>query len=1687
MKEWFFAFIIIFAQISFSKQYFFRNYTIADGLIQSQVQVIIQDNEGYLWFGTLNGLSRFDGQQFVNFTIRDGLAGSAISAAAKDTNGIIWFGDENGGITRYNYRTHRFNPLNQYYNHPSSGILDILIDQKHNIWFGTFSSGLFKFNGDSLIQYTIRDGLGSMRISALCQMPNGDIWIGYDGGISILHDSKNVSPETISDFQDIPELKRDLVTDILLDSRNRLWIATQLSGVYVIDYTSNFIIKSIQHFHQDNFLPANWVLKIFQDRSGTIWLATFGGGLVKIKENNGNFFFETFDTSNGLAYDRIAEVYQDTEGNIWIGTYGAGVCQYLGKRFTYVTTSDGLEDNIIWSIYRDSYGDLWFGTNSGFNYFPDKKKAHFAGKTHNFHIGNQVLSIAEDPWHNLYFATYSKGLYRLDLSSGKLSHFTIQDGLPSNYLSQIKLDAYGQFWISTFAGDLVKFIPQPKGKPIFQKILKFSVPIFTIFPDSTGALWIGCDGKGLYKFKNNQLKNIVEKYNGYSLCVNSITQDSEGAIWFSTAGQGLFCYKGDSLHNYSVKDGLTTESCTLVISDYQDNIWVGHARGIDRFDGKKFDHFDKADGYIGLETNQNAVFKDPEGFLWFGTVGGAMCYNYREDRRQFSPPPVNITKIELFHQSIPIDSVHTYKPEQNFFIFYFTGINFYNPYRIKYSYILEGFDDQWSPLSKNQFATYSNLPSGEYTFKVKACFNDTLWSRQAADYHFVIQTPFLKSQLFLSLLTVSLILLAFFAYRLRVQAIERRNRFLEEKVKERTRLIIEEKKKTEKAFHALQESEEIFKALAESTSSAIFIYQGEFFRYVNPATEKITGYTRDELLQMKFWELAHPDYKEQIRRMGFARQKGENVLPAYEFKIVRKDGEERWIHLTATYINFRNKPAALGTAYDISDRKIAEESLRESETRYRLLFDMLPFGGEILDENGVIVDCSTSVTQLLGYSREEIIGKHITDFLAEEYRANFIEKHQQLLQGKTIQTEVVMIHKSGKRIHVMRAARPFYKRDGTLWGIIALSNDITELKNMELAHRESEERLRTLINAMPDTVCFKDGEGRWMESNIYNLKLFGLLNVPYKGKKNSELGKYNKFYQDALITCEKSDKLAWKKGTLVRMEETIPQPDGSEKVFDVIKVPIFYPDGKRKGLVVIGRDITDRKRAEQALLEEKEKLAVTLHSIGEAVIAIDKNYRIMIINRAAQNLIGWKEEEALGKKITEVVQPLSLENNKPIKPIVLKVLETGKKISHTEDLKIVTRNGEERLINETASPIFDKNGVIIGVVVVYRDITEKRHLENELIKMQKLESLGILAGGIAHDFNNILTSIMGNISLAKINMDKNDPLYKRLEGAENATMRARDLTHQLLTFSKGGAPVKKATSIRNIIVESTQFTLAGSNVGFKTHFDENLWEVEADKGQISQVIQNLVINAQQAMPNGGYIEIFAQNVHISKEDRLPLKPGRYVKIMIKDHGHGIPEKYLAKIFDPYFTTKKQGNGLGLATTYSIIKKHNGYITVESRVNVGTTFIIYLPAATKKETRRDGEQNVRAQFRGKVLVMDDEKDVQQILGNILEFLGFTPEFASHGEEAIQKYQNAMQQGEPFVLTIMDLTVPKGMGGREAITRLKKIDPNIKAIVFSGYSNDTVISEFRRYGFSGYIGKPFKVEELKKVIASVLNAE
>jgi len=499
----------------------------------------------------------------------------------------------------------------------------------------------------------------------------------------------------------------------------------------------------------------------------------------------------------------------------------------------------------------------------------------------------------------------------------------------------------------------------------------------------------------------------------------------------------------------------------------------------------------------------------------------------------------------------------------------------------------------------------------------------------------------------------------------------------------------------------------------------------------------------------------------------------------------------------------------------------------------------------------------------------------------------------------------------------------------------------------------------------------------------------------------------------------------------------------------------------------------------------EERLRVTLHSIGDGVITASLDSRVTMINRVAERLTGWKADEAVGKPIQEVFNIVDEFTGAPCESPVERILKKNTAIELSAHTILVSRDGTRRSISDSGAPIRDALQYTMGVVLVFRDETETRRMEESLRKTERLESLGALAGGLAHDFNNLLCGLFGFIELARTQADKPDEVRACLNEATEVFDRARGLTKQLLTFAKGGAPERHATNLGSLLRQGVNFALSGSNVAAEFEIPEDLWTCDVDRGQLYQALSNLALNGQQATPEGGKLVVRAVNWPEGQPVPFGLEEGRYVKVSIRDEGMGIPPSVLPRIFDPFFTTKEHGNGLGLAMVHSVISQHGGQVDVTSAIGRGTTFSIYLPASEQPHVELETVSlDLAAKGSERILVVDDEDTNVRAASGLLKQLGYRPAGAHNEQEALFIFRKACERGEPFDAAILDLTIKGGPGGKDIAQSLLKENSDLKLIATSGYSHDPIMSNPAEYGFHDRLHKPFRLAELADILAKAL---
>ena len=882
-----------------------------------------------------------------------------------------------------------------------------------------------------------------------------------------------------------------------------------------------------------------------------------------------------------------------------------------------------------------------------------------------------------------------------------------------------------------------------------------------------------------------------------------------------------------------------------------------------------------------------------------------------------------------------------------------------------------------------------------------------------------------------------------------------------------------------KAEAVQQHGGERWQFLVDKTSAWIWQTDANLRHiYTNAFVTKCLGYLPEELMSYDTLQLIHIDDHAIVEKIVQDARENKAGWINQVLRWRHKDGSWRYFEScgTALFDEAGNFTGLHGVDHDITEREQAEKAVRESEEKYRALVETSYDWIWEVDKQGVYTYASPRVQNILGYAPEEVVGRTPFDFMPPDEQVRVIGRFRELVanRGPIIRLENKNLRKDGGEVIFETSGLPIFDAEGAFKGYRGIDRDITDRKRVEEALWAISSRQKAILAAVPDIIMEVDSNKKYTWANEAGRRFFG----------DDVIGKEAVFYfEGEQDTYQIVQPLFEGAEDVIYIESWQRRQDGEKRLLAWWCQVLKDGEGNVTGALSTARDITGQKQAELTLKEKEEKYRSLFEAATDGIFILGAN-GFIDCNQKGADMYGLPKEKLIGRRPIEF-SPDRQPNGQSSSMLAGEIIEAAMRgIPKTFEWQSKRADGSLFDVDINLNRI--ELGGEICLQAVVRDITDRKRLEQEIVKTQKLEAIGTLAGGIAHDFNNLLQGIFGYISMAKLTHDQKEKSLAMLEQAEQALHMSVNLTKQLLTFSKGGKPVKRTMHLQPLIENSVKFALSGSKSDYKIMLNEDLWAVEADEGQIGQVFQNIVLNADQAMPEGGTIEITAKNVQQEQTHYKLLGLGRYVEISIRDTGIGIPEKYLQKIFDPYFTTKEKGNGLGLATSYSIIKKHGGVIDVESEVGRGTTFFIYLPAVEAAKEIRQETAAVTVARKGKILVMDDEELVLNIAGEMMKALGHDIDLAKHGQSAIEKYRAAMESGNPYDIVILDLTIRGGMGGRETIEQLLAIDAGAKAIVSSGYSDDAVVSEYHKYGFKAFLSKPYKIEALRDTLNMLLGS-
>jgi len=943
-------------------------------------------------------------------------------------------------------------------------------------------------------------------------------------------------------------------------------------------------------------------------------------------------------------------------------------------------------------------------------------------------------------------------------------------------------------------------------------------------------------------------------------------------------------------------------------------------------------------------------------------------------------------------------------------------------------------------------------------------------------------------------------------------------------------------KERRKAEEALKKSEEKYRNLFENATMGIFQSSSDgHFISVNPALAKSLGYDSpqemvDTITDIRTQIYVNPEDHAKVRRL----LKAQGIVEGFELQIRKKNGKKAWFVLSAHAAKNPDTGEIFyeGMAEHVTRRKRAEEALRSTNRILEDIVNFLPDATFVIDKTKRVIAWNRAIELMTGVSKEEMIGKGdyayaipfygeprpiLIDLVdpADEQAGSpydFVKRTGNKVIGEIFAPNTY----GGKGAYLWGVASPLVDGKGRIVGAIESIRDVTERRRAEEALRTSEKRYRELHESLRDGFALTTLDGRLMEANAAFQSMVGYTQKELIGWTYQDLTpqKWHAFeekimreqtYQRGYSDVYQKEYIR-KDGTILPVElraHLMRDEDGTpveiwafvRDITDRIRAEeLLQRDQEhleklvKERTVKLATEIAEHKRTEKALRESEEKYRNIFDNAVEGIFQTLPEGQFLSANPALARIHGFDSPEELMTSVTDIAREIYV--NPEDRARLMELYEKQGFVERFET-QIRRKDGSKIWISMNSRAVRDENGRVLCYEGTAEDITPRKQIEEEFLVMRNLESIGTLAGGIAHDFNNLLAAVTGYISLARISLSSGNDASQLLGTAEQITLKGKELTQKLITFSKGGAPIRKLINPGRLIRQITTMVLTGSAVRFEYSFPDNLYPIEGDETQLRQVIHNIVLNSKEAMPGGGVARIGAVNTTIG-DDSILLPGGNYVRIFVEDEGIGIKEEDLPRIFDPYFSTKgmgaERGMGLGLAVAYSIVKRHNGHITVQSIPGRGTTTHIYLPARSEPDASADGlkEPGSWRPSRGRVLFVDDEEYIRDIGSRLIRHLGYQVTTAGDGAEAVALYKDALASDEPFRAVILDLTAKNGIGGEETFRRLLIVDPHVNAIISSDYADEPVITHFTDHGFKGVIVKPYKIEELADTLHRIVSA-
>ncbi len=783
------------------QNYYFDNYSVIEGLEQSKVYAVEQDDKGYVWLGTKSGISRFDGKDFENYQPSDGIAERAVRTIHKDQDGNVWFGHNAGSITVYDGQKFIIHPVSDSIDADISALVQ---DKSGRIWITTDGDGIYRIDRENQLDtalFTTHHYIGKEvgdRAFGVTVTYEGDLYFITAALIKKYDEEsdsfKKFHPKGLDSFFQITSMHKD--------SRGDIWFGTYHGGLYHLKHESDSMV--IYDSKRDG-LAHNWISCISEDSRGDIWVGTFGGGISQFSDGE----IITYNSENGLIDEKIHTIKEDVEGNILIGTNEHGLLIFKGGKFQTYGEDDGLSDKHIWAIHQDRKGRFWFGTNKGITVFEnnpgDKESVFYFNEKENM-IGDQIRYIKEDKDGNIWIGTNENKILQYLIDDQEFFyHPILNNALRQMKFNNLEVDNDNNLWIGAIDGILFYDIEKNEIDRISQEDGLAGNNITALYNDDQGRIWVGIQYMGITLIDDGNYSQIKTRE---EITPISILQDNDGTIWVGTNSKGVFQYKNDSLiQTYTMDTGLLSNHITLMNVDNNDNLFIGTNRGLNKItrDGDIYTYTKKS-GFTGIESKENATFMDDDGNLWFGTVNGAIKYRPEKEKRKDLEPITHIESMLVNLKKRPLTEDLKLNYTENSLIFNYNSICLSNPDAVKYQIMLKGSDKHWRPITEQTMVNYSSLSPGDYTFILKARNDAGMWNKEPVTYSFVIKPPFYKTWWFIiSVIAVGIIAIIVFI-KVREQKLRKEKQILENKVAERTQEISMKNKELSKKNQDIMDS-----------------------------------------------------------------------------------------------------------------------------------------------------------------------------------------------------------------------------------------------------------------------------------------------------------------------------------------------------------------------------------------------------------------------------------------------------------------------------------------------------------------------------------------------------------------------------------------------------------------------------------------------------------------------------------------------------------------------------------------------------------------------------------------------------------------------------------------------------------------------------------------------------------------